>query len=732
MNPSLSPSARITARRNFDRFNIFNASSFVIVAGSLITLLALRLGASASYLGLINALTYVSFFFMPLGKRLVEKRPIVSIYFGGWLARTLLTLPVVLAALVADRALALALLFLGVAGFNVARGVGMIGNNPVIANLAEGGDRGAFISRVGIFASLSALATNLLISLALGGEPATWLYAVLIGSGIAIGIVSLIWLRRIPEPEAYRPEAGSGILTTFRLAMREAPYRRFMAIYLLLNFTAGMGRSFLPVWAKSAWLQGDGFVMALSFIASLAGVVVGLLSRLVLDRLGAKPLFAIFGFIALLGFAPAILMPDSVGPQAASIVLIAVFFVTAFGFSGQDSAGQTYYFGIVPRERTLDLAVAYFIANGVGGTLGSLAGGLALDGLALAGLDPRDSYRIFYGAVAILIIVSMVMMRKLVRLGSASIRESIGALLSLRDLRAFDLISRLERSGDQGEALALIRELGRSGSARSQRDIAAYLSSPRFEIRTEALLALEALPDLDSTTVAALRHEVSARADTTGYIAARILGKRGALEALPDLRAALLVADAPLRGSAALALARLGDTDSIPAIEELVRRAPEPRLRIQAAGALERFASRSSLPTLVAALSRDDPPAFVSDELVLAMASISGIGEEFWPLYEEFSADVGRGLSLLGLMAAERIPDPERLAAFEGALRSLFPADAACYDGPSCDGSAMARLLLESDHDPAIALVWSDALLDAGLDYRGFRFLAAAWWLFGH
>ncbi|MEI6873766.1 MAG: MFS transporter [Spirochaetota bacterium] len=726
MAESLTPGARARARKHYDAFNMFNASSFVILSGSMVTLFALKLGASASQVGLLNAMTYVSFFFMPLGKRLVMSQPIVTVYFWGWLFRYLLMVPVLAAPLLVasgQAGVAFTVLLAGTAGFNIARGIGMIGNNPVLAHLAEGGDRGAFISRIQIFGNLAALATNLAVSLVLGRSAGTLVYSVLIGVGIAIGVAGVFSLRRLPEPSAYRPEKGSGIWRTFREAMREPPYRTFMAIYLLLIFTAGMGRSFLPVYAKTVYGEGDDFVMILTFVSSIAGVVVGLLSRLVLDRLGAKPLFAIYTFIAILGFVPAMVSPSLVSGALSAVLLIALFFISAFGMAGQDSAGQTYYFGIVPRERTLDLAVAYFLANGIGGTLGSLSGGLVLEGFQLLGLDTGTSWRLFYGIVGVLLVVAMLMMGKLVRLGSASIRESLGSLFSIRDLRAFDILTRLDSSEDPKEELDLIHQLGMSGSPRSQRDLVGYLSSPRFELRTEALHSLEALPELDAATVAALVAEIGNRADTTGYIAARILGKRGAREALPPLRAALSGSDPLLRGAAAVALARLDDRESVGAIEELLRSHSPPRLRLQTAYALELFGSLTSIPTLVASLWRDDPPAFLSDELVLAMASILGLMDDLYPLYQAFSEDEERGLSLLRLSAAERIGDRGALADFEGALLALF--------GDPGDGAPFARLLMGARLDPSTALVFSDALFDPNLGYRGFRFLVAGALVFG-
>lgn len=731
MSESLTPAARNRARKAFDVFNVLNSASFGILSGSLITLLALKLGATASFVGLLNAFAYVSFFFMPLGKRLIGKRPILDVYFFGWVWRYLAMLPVAAAPLLAlvggSQGWAFACLFAGVAGFNIFRGIGMIGSNPVTASLAEGGDRGAFVSRVQIYANLAALGTNLAVSLVMGRSASSLVYAALMGAGIAIGLAGTFWLRKVPEPTAYRPAPGGSIWKTTREAWKEKSFRNFMLIYVLVCFTASMGKTFLPMYAKAIYHQGDDAVMILTLLASLGGVAAGMLSRLVLDRLGAKPLYGIYGFLAILGFVPAIISPSLPTFIEAFALLAALFLASSFGLTGQDGAGQTYYFALVPRERTLDLAVAYFVANGIGGTFGSIFGGFILDGFGALGLGETTSWRMFYGLVGLLLLVAIFISRGMIRLGSASVRESLESLLSLRDLRTFDILTRLDQSGDPGEELELIHELGVSGSTRSQRDLVGFLSSPRFEQRLEALHSLEALPELAPETLVALRGEVERRADTTGYVAARILGKRGDIEAIPLLRAALAANDPLLRGAAAIALARLRDEESRTAIETLLRDSLPARLRLQAVFALELIGSPESIPTLVSSLSRDDPPAFVSDEIVLAMASILGIMEDFWPLYQVFSEDEERGLSLLRLSADERLASRKDshalIGAFDAALAALF--------SERIEGVPLAKLLLQSVEDPGAVIVFADALFDQRLVYGGFRFLAAALLVFG-
>ncbi|MCX7027907.1 MAG: HEAT repeat domain-containing protein, partial [Spirochaetes bacterium] len=648
----LSPKRLSKARNEFYIFNFLNSSSFVFVSGSFLTLFAIKLGASNAVIGILNAIAYTSFFLMPLGKCVVRRKPIVWTFGWGWVFRYTALIPLLFAPLFAARGhvgAALGLLIAGVAGFSFFRGVAMIANNPVIGFLAAGGgekprsDRGEFMTNNGIISSFASMASGFLLAIFLGENATPWTYALGIGIGIAIGYAGCILLLRTPEPNDYSPSSTNSLLETTKEALKEAPFRRFIWIFMALSFVSGMGRSFLPVYAKGVFAQGDDAVMIYALLASLGSIIMGLLTRLVVDRLGSKPLFIIFSAIGLLSFLPVAILPAGgsiLASQAVTAVFLALLhFLSAFGFAGEEAAGQTYYFSLVPKEKTLDLSVVYYIAYGVGGTLGSGIGGLLLDGFGNLGLNAAGSYRALYALLCIIAAIILFRMQKLKALGSASVSQSLGVMLSLRDLKAFDLLSRLDRSESPNQEMKLIQEIGRSSSMLSQDELLEYLRSPRFQVRQEALLAFEEMDHLSPKVLRYLVKETETHTYTTSYLSARILGKHGNAEAIPALRNAVEAEDYMLQAEAAVALADLGDLDSIPLLESILVRSINPRVKIASACALEILHSKFSLPVLASSLRQTDPPAFVSDEIVLAMASIMGVMKEFYPLYSSFIDD---------------------------------------------------------------------------------------------
>ncbi|HBK58315.1 MAG TPA: MFS transporter [Spirochaetaceae bacterium] len=718
------------ARRTFNIFNLFNSFSFVFVSGSIITLFALRMGASTSIIGLLNALVYITFFMLPLGKRMVRHTSIIKVFGWGWVIRYIALLPILFAPLFASRGqteLAILVLILGTAGFHISRGVAMIGNNPVLGLLSSGGgdkprsDQGRYLVNVSVVNSVAAILANIVLAFLLGEQASLWTYAIAIGIGIISGLVGCIFLFKVPEPDAFSSNDSPSLWDATRQALLKPDFRAFIFTFMLLSFLSGMGRSFLPVYAKKVFTQGDDAIMVYSIVAALGSIAMGLITRLVVDRLGSKPLFIIYSAIGLISFLPIAIIPNSgammAAPAMIGFFLSVIHFLSSFGFAGEENAAQVYYFGLVPKEKMLDLAVIYNLAYGIGGALGSFLGGGILEVFDNLGIATQGAFRLYYAIISIILVVVIYGMRNLPHMGAKSVTQSLSVLFSPRELRAFDLLTKLDQSASAHEEVRLLQQLGKSESTLTQKELVEYLHSPRFEVRSEALLALESIPELDSETIGALIHEVKTNVYSTAYVAARILGKQHSQVAVEVLIDSLDEPDYMLQSTAMIALARLGAHQAIPKIEEVIRSTDNPRVRISGAYALELFGSIESIPTLISCLKAEDRPANVSDELVLSISGILGIDKEFYLLYSEFIDDNDSGVAQLIAHAHDLPLGKERIDAWTAAVHALF--------APAPDTTPLARFLLSSSNISGSLLILSDALLDPKLDYPGFNYLCA-------
>jgi hypothetical protein len=141
-------------------------------------------------------------------------------------------------------------------------------------------------------------------------------------------------------------------------------------------------------------------------------------------------------------------------------------------------------------------------------------------------------------------------------------------------------------------------------------------------------------------------------------------------EAIPALREALDSRDFFLCGKSMVALARLGDRQSIPEVERLVATTRNPRLIIHGATALEMFRSASSVGILIPKL-QERLSGFIRDEINLALAGLLGLQDFYYSLYLAFLEDKRRGVAALKDYLSERLARGEKTRVDPEALQAL-------------------------------------------------------------
>jgi len=632
---------RNRGRRLFTLFSVLNSISFLLLSGNILTLFLLRLGADRAFIGLVSSFLYVSFLFMPVGKRLAVKDGVVRVFSRAWLLRYVSALPILLAPVLVwsgRPAGALGMTAASVLLFNVFRGIGIVGQSPLLGELSAGRDRGKFLVRFQIIANAVAVAAGITVALLLGERAPLGRFALFLGFGMAMGIIGAIIMGRIPEPPGIRVGASSTLRSAVGEILRKQRFRRFVVAFFVFGVVAAIARSFLIVFVRDVYRLSDGAAIGYAVVGNIGAIAVGVLGGLLLDRVGAKPLMVAFTALAALAAGIGLASP----PEAPVVMMGALgvlFFLVSFGLTGAEASAQSYYYvALGPRDQ-INMGIIYFLTLGIGGAVGSLGGGSALELLVgrYAG-SPLTAYRIFWGFMIGAGGLAVILFSRIERLGAYSFRRALSVMFSVRDLRALTLLNRLDRSRSIEEEQAVIRHLGQSHSPVAVAELVAKLDSPSFSVRKEALEAIANLPPTPATTEALIA-EVREHEFTTGYSAARILGRHGVRAAVPVLREAVFSEDYQLAAAAIEALAMLADSGSIDRIAVVLRVSDNPNLIIHAAAALHQLGSTSHVLLLLTVLSRDPAPPFLRDEIILSVAGLCGIGRWFYPYYSRFLRD---------------------------------------------------------------------------------------------
>jgi len=646
----LSPYKLSKARETYNYFNVFNAISWNLLVGIIITLFALRLGASSTYIGLMSATFYISLFLLPLGKMLAKRFSIIGIFSFTWTARSICMVLAVAAPFfdyAGHRKTALLLIILGVLLFHLFRGVGMIGNNPVLSLLASGPDRGSYMTQIQIINSSIAMFGSFLIAMVLGTEPPIFIFSILLGIGVVAGVISGTAIKKVPEPERSKDGQGMKLKEIFNEVFPgkikvsgENTLPDFLLILFLVVLVSGVTRTFAVVYAREVFMHNDGLISLYAVFGGLGYLMAGLIIKFLINRLGAKPLFLVSVILGIVSIIPVVLFPQSIVENVAGSILFLVFlfFMLNFGFLGSEGIAQTYFLGMIPQDKILDMGILYFFTLGLAGAIGTFLAGLLIDFLLLIGISPFIAFKILFLLMIILIVLALSKQGKMKSLGSLPLTNALEVIFSFRDLRAISLLDKLDKAQDSQEESQVLGELHDTPSHLAIDGLLERARSPKLATRTEAIRALEKLHRLSHNAEKALLEDIENNPFTTAYISARILGKYNCKDAIPKLRELALSDDYMLAGEAVLSLAKMKDIEFRTEIEKIILNSQNPRLRIMGAEALGMYHNAESISVLLGIIRGKNTPRYLRDEVILAIAAIIDTQKKFYKILARYSA----------------------------------------------------------------------------------------------
>ena len=651
MASQLSPYRLGKAREVYNYFNVFNAISWNLLVGIIITLFALRLGASPTYIGLMGSALYLALLLLPLGKILARRFSIIGVFSFAWITRSVCMVFAVAAPFfdyAGHRKTALFLIMLGVFLFHFFRGIGMIGNNPVLGELASGPDRGSYMTQIQIINSAIGMFGSFLIAMVLGAEPPIFVFSILLTLGVITGVVSGYVIKKVPEPSSEKDSQKMNLLSIFKEAFAQDSLRHFMFILFLVVLVSGVTRTFVVVYARDVFAHSDGLISLFSVFGGLGYLMAGLSVKFLVDRLGAKPLFLVCVIVGIVCLIPVIFFPVSaVGNITGTILfMVFLFFMLNFGFLGSEGIAQTYFMALVPVEKILDLGILYFFIFGIAGAGGSFLAGLLLDLLFFMGISPFVSFKILFVIMFVLAVTAVAMQNRMKSLGSHSLKDTLEVIFSFRDLRAISLLDKLDKARDSREEELLLGALHDTPSYLAIDGLLERASSPRLATRLEAIRALEKFDKLNKNAEKALIDDAINNPFTTAYISARILGNHGCKNAVPLIRELASSGDYMLAGEAIIALSKMNDEAFRPDIEKIILETKNPRLKIMGSEALGQYRRAESIPVLLDILRTDNPPPYLRDEVILAIASILDTQKNFYRILVRYAADNSLAVTL--------------------------------------------------------------------------------------
>lgn len=423
---------------NAFRFSFFNALGFTITLGSPAILYASSLGAGATVLGVITALTPLlnvlqlpSAYFLP---RFGYRRFILA----GWSLRSLMVVALAGVPLLGfvdpPTRLVLMLLFLFI--FNALRGFSAAAWLPWIAELVPAGARGRYVSRDQLSMNLGALTATGVSALILGSTPRPWKFSVVFAIAAAAAIISLGFILKIPDVGAAAPgKRSSGLPVPWGAMLRFPPFRKLLTLSLFQMLTLGGLGTFGVAFQKTALGFAEGTILTVTMWGSGAALLaLNILGHLA-DRTGSKPIlrlsmgFHLAGIGGLLAIALGLLpgVPPAMG---------ALYFV--FGLAGASfGVGHARIaLATMPAMGRDHFFALFTVINSLGLALSPILWGLLIDGLRAATTGAGE-YAVYFGCVLVLAAASIPLINPLHERAGAPLDLAIKDLLVVGGIRRF-------------------------------------------------------------------------------------------------------------------------------------------------------------------------------------------------------------------------------------------------------------------------------------------------------
>lgn len=233
---------------NFHWFNFYNAICFQIIIGAPVVLLAKDLGANSFILGIIAAFTPLMTMLQLPAARYLGNHSYRSFALMGWGLRSLFIVSSAIVPLLGflSKEMRLGLLLASLFFFNLLRGISSAAFLPWITGAVGSGCRGRFLSIDHTFIYGASLVTMLLSALLMSGRAEPWRYSLVLWLAVAGAVMSLVYLRLIPDARNHRDEDASSEPVPIREMYRLAPFRNSILFSLLFATVAG-GLGVFPV-----------------------------------------------------------------------------------------------------------------------------------------------------------------------------------------------------------------------------------------------------------------------------------------------------------------------------------------------------------------------------------------------------------------------------------------------------------------------------------------------------
>lgn len=426
---------------NIFGFQIFNALSFQMILGSPMVLYAKSLGASATVLGLIAGMMPLLVIFQIPAARHVSTVGYKRFVLAGWSTRVGFIFGMALVPL-AETFLApatcLALMMFLLFWFNLSRGISSCAWLPWITSLIPAPIRGRYLAREAAFVNFSSFLAFVLAAVMLGRHPQAFHFAAVFTVSALTGVISLSFMKRIPEGETPEQVRTSTTPVPWREIAGYPPFRKLLRMNVAWSLAFGGMSTFTVVFLKVVADMPEGNILLLSSTTFLGGLCTLWLMGSRLDRYGSKPVLAfscVGWLVILLGWT--LIAARVLAPRLE--LVLALMFLMGLGASMVNMANTRLAMAVVPTMGRNHFFALFSVVGSLALGVSPILWGLLIDTFLWLQVNWHgfefNRYTVFYLLVAVVFGVTLILCRKLDEPEAGSLEDLLRDMLQQSPLR---------------------------------------------------------------------------------------------------------------------------------------------------------------------------------------------------------------------------------------------------------------------------------------------------------
>ncbi|HRI13881.1 MAG TPA: MFS transporter [Verrucomicrobiota bacterium] len=416
-------------------FAALNALSFQPVLMGPMILFAKSLGASATVLGILAGMMPLLVMAQLPAAQFVNRVGYRRFVLSGWSIRVGIIFLIALVPVTGgflDPATRLVLLVSLLLAFNISRGISSAAWLPWITELVPASLRGRHFARDQFCmngASMVALAVS---GLVLGIDGGPWRFAAVFLFSAITGVISLYYLKRIPDA-APPPEPGGGIgPVPWRELAGHVPFRKLLEVNIAWSIAYGGLTTFVVMFLRNGAGFAEDRILYLMSVSFIGGVASPWLAGPRLARLGSKPML---GFTMGLGLIIGIGWWLAAGRVLPATNWLTVPMLLLLGLVNAlfSAANNRLAMEIVPPIARNHFFALFMVVWQLTLGLSPVLWGLLLDVVGprtatLLGFE-WNRYSLYFGLVAVAFIAAFAVCRRLVEPRAAEVSKLVRELM---------------------------------------------------------------------------------------------------------------------------------------------------------------------------------------------------------------------------------------------------------------------------------------------------------------